>query len=416
MKKLFLFLFFILFSVIAMEMPEKEGKKEEKVEVKTKQIPSLKQKTWKIVEPKIIAELYPQLEASDLATIKEYLQDTTGKLLLGSEWAEEHIDRNQIRDLVVALAYKLVLGSTKLTVTEKQEIIDAILGRRDLEAQDLAMLKDFLHDRIFEEVKQGNPQAIVTTQSDLSGYTMLHLASLYKDGSYFMQVLLNHGAQVDAKNSQGLTPLLTAVYNDEELEPHLINEMIKILLHAGADVNAIDPSIGSTPLAVAILGLFTTTDINTIKLFLSANADLTKQTEGPLISKLTILHLAVVQTNAEIVKIILQALQEKKLLEKMINAQDSLQRTPLHATLTAFEFQYQELQRTFKKQKMNEDEKQQELQLFFDIYKDIIELLLKAGASITAENRQGKTPEDLVLLMSIPDEVKLELFKMVKKK
>src|SRR5437870_11238299 len=104
MKKLFIFLFFG-FSVIAMEMPQKSGKREEKEEekkIKTsviKPIPSLKQQAWKVIEQKIIAELYPQLEESDLETIKEYLQDTTGKLLLSEEWSQEQINPDQVRDL-----------------------------------------------------------------------------------------------------------------------------------------------------------------------------------------------------------------------------------------------------------------------------------------------------------------------------
>ena len=101
--------------------------------------------------------------------------------------------------------------------------------------------------------------ADVNAKDDI-GYTPLHCAS-YKDES---ELLLTHGADANAKDKEGKTPLHKAASADPEDYKGLGKEVIKflternlarieVLLDHGADVNAKDND-GQTPLFYAKIG------------------------------------------------------------------------------------------------------------------------------------------------------------------
>ena len=119
------------------------------------------------------------------------------------------------------------------------------------------------------EAKDGSPRkeaelllahgADVNAKDDI-GYTPLHCAS-YKDES---ELLLTHGADANAKDKEGKTPLHKAASADPEDYKGLGKEVIKflternlarieVLLDHGADVNAKDND-GQTPLFYAKIG------------------------------------------------------------------------------------------------------------------------------------------------------------------
>jgi ankyrin repeat protein len=79
---------------------------------------------------------------------------------------------------------------------------------------------------------------------DPGGKTAVHRAA-FADDPRFLEVILAHGGDPNARGSAGTTPLTDAI-----LAPSLPVEKIKVLLSAGADPNAADPN-GGTPLHTA---------------------------------------------------------------------------------------------------------------------------------------------------------------------
>lgn len=84
------------------------------------------------------------------------------------------------------------------------------------------------------------------TQKDMFGDTVLHTASMLNVGSTTFSVLINAGADVDARNKEGVTPLAIAVQKNDL-------ETVKLLTAAGADIHTQDTN-GNSPLSIALAG------------------------------------------------------------------------------------------------------------------------------------------------------------------
>jgi ankyrin repeat protein len=82
--------------------------------------------------------------------------------------------------------------------------------------------------------------------------------------------LINEGADVNAADDQGLTPLHFAVQRDSV-------EVVRLLLDAGAEVNATDAN-GETPLYKAVRASITPAKVDIIKILREQGADPTIQT------------------------------------------------------------------------------------------------------------------------------------------
>lgn len=83
-----------------------------------------------------------------------------------------------------------------------------------------------------------------TTVPTAGGEHPLHLAAVRRSGANIAKLLISRGAQLDARDKAGRTPLITAVVADSI-------EVAKVLLAAGADIEGVDSQLGATPLSWA---------------------------------------------------------------------------------------------------------------------------------------------------------------------
>jgi ankyrin repeat protein len=195
-----------------------------------------------------------------------------------------------------------------------------------------------------------NYRNVNVDEKDENGNTALHVARF----DYIAKSLIEHDANIEAKNNRGETPLFTSV--DESVA--------KVLIKENADIEA-ENDFGATPIHEA------TKKPEKLKLLLKSGAK-TEKTEKhgktPIFS-------AVNHKNLESVKILIDADVE-------INIQDKkMENTPLHEAVQTSQH-------------------------------DIAEILLINGANQEIENKNGKTPKDL--LKSLPKVDKKTLLKMTK--
>ena len=84
------------------------------------------------------------------------------------------------------------------------------------------------------------------TQKDMFGDTVLHTASMLNVGAGTFAVLISGGADVDARNKEGVTPLSIAVQKNDL-------GTVRLLTAAGADIHTQDTN-GKSPLSIALEG------------------------------------------------------------------------------------------------------------------------------------------------------------------
>ena len=184
---------------------------------------------------------------------------------------------------------------------------------------------------------------------DKNGVTPLMLASfgsLDSDAVKAVKALIKAGANVNAKDDTGTTPLMwaTNIFQNPDA--------IKVLIKAGADVNAKDNK-GITPLMHAIYNIPLDESFKqaTIKALIKAGADVNaKDNNGR-----TPLMRAANLENLDALKILIKA-------KANVNAKDNEDNTPL-------------LWATRRNAKT-----------------DVIKLLIKSGADVNAKNNEGYTP------------------------
>ena len=116
---------------------------------------------------------------------------------------------------------------------------------------DGAKVMDFLN-------KPGQP--VLNTRDTANGDSALHIVVKRHDASW-LAFLLSRGAQVDIKDRDGNTPLMTAVQLGDE-------DSARILLQAGAGPNVANAG-GETPLIAAVQHR----EISTIRLLIQSGAD-----------------------------------------------------------------------------------------------------------------------------------------------
>ena len=176
--------------------------------------------------------------------------------------------------------------------------------------------------------------------------TMLHYATMQKD-VYRMRFLINHGANCNARDHFGRTPLHWAVMVIEEDRP----DIVEVLIDGGAIVDA-KTIYHFTPLHLATSMGFN----QSAEKLIARGASI----ETVSYNGLSALHLAAENNNLRMIKILIS-------LKINIDAKDlSGGNTPLHvACIKGFE--------------------------------DVVALLVKFGADVHATNGQGKTALQLLV-------------------
>lgn len=84
------------------------------------------------------------------------------------------------------------------------------------------------------------------SQKDMYGDTILHIATMMKNDVPELSLLTNNGADVNARNKEGVTPLQIAVQNGDL-------KIVKLLTANGANIHTKD-TYGNSPLSMAFAG------------------------------------------------------------------------------------------------------------------------------------------------------------------
>ena len=233
-----------------------------------------------------------------------------------------------------------------------------------------------LHDAIRDKDMQAL-QAFIQSGANVNaknynGKTPLHLAVLYQPEA--VQPLIAAGADVNAKSENGSTPLYAAVVGGK-------SEAIQLLIDAGADVNAKNEN-GSTPLYAAIFD----GKSEAIQLLIDAGADVNARGNyGQLPLNVAIRY------HPQAIPTLIKAGAD-------VNAKDSNEITPLYEAVVGGKSEVIQL---LIDAGADVQAKNHNGQTFLDFaiqYKPkAIPALIKAGADVNAKDESGNAPLDTAI-------------------
>ncbi|MDR3285660.1 MAG: ankyrin repeat domain-containing protein [Holosporales bacterium] len=224
-------------------------------------------------------------------------------------------------------------------------------------------------------------------KEDADGNTLLHKAASIGH-TEAVRMLLEFGANKDARNNEGKTPLYKAILG------HLHLETVTTLIRVGTDVNAID-NMGRTPLRIGIFNNYP----KTVRILIQVGADVnTIDNMGR-----TPLFEAVSWRNTGTIRALINAGAD-------VNAKDNMGRIPF-----LYEAAYigdTRIVRVLLAAGADKEAKNQDgctplhIAAFRGLTK-IVSILLAAGANKAAKDQDGCTPLDLAYEWRDPELEKL---------
>ena len=263
-----------------------------------------------------------------------------------------------------------------------------------------------------ELLKYSTDVNILCNSTSINDSMLLHVATEYRQVEV-AKLLIRYGADVNAQDKTGNTPIYYAVENahlkmikllltnkaNVKDNPELLNtavkknckEIIEILLQHGADINASD-KYGITALHCTASDkcecLDEYTDANNInediaKLLLSKGANVNAQTK----SGKTILHAAIYDRNVKVVELLLEYNVD-------VNSTYKDDRTPLHLSAQEADEVISEMLLN-KGANINAKQKDGTTALHIATrygHEEVVEVLLKCGARIDSKTKKGTTP------------------------
>lgn len=211
--------------------------------------------------------------------------------------------------------------------------------------------------------------ALIDNKDDLNeknpcGYIPLHFAIQRGCNAEVVKLLVDAGADVNLKNSEGNTSIHMAFDVTDE-------EIIKLLCDCGADVS-IENNEGSTAMEVCIYSDDFKCSVNMAKMFFDAGGDVNRKT----IDGETLLHLAAAGCEEDLVRYLIS-------LGLDVNARDDCGQTPLLSVAESDCFDMRQLRQDYMSSLGPMDE-------MFGVF-NTIKLLLMSGADANAVNNKGET-------------------------
>ena len=234
-------------------------------------------------------------------------------------------------------------------------------------------------------------KALLDAGADVNAEDNFGRTPLFTAGSRSTRALLNAGADVNAEDNFGRTPLFTAVQEREfDRENRVELDRVRVLLNAGSDVNAEDYE-GNTPLHVAVgvgRSFAMGENVGMIRLLLNAGADINTNNDG-----WTPLHVAVRRGDLEVTRLFLNA-------GAYVNARNGDDSTPLHVAAEV-RIGNPGMIRLLLNTEADINEKNNDGDRPFhkaatSVNAVALETLLAAGADVHAKNNDGDTPLDVL--------------------
>lgn len=226
------------------------------------------------------------------------------------------------------------------------------------------------------------------------GFSPLHYA-VFGNQTDVVKLLIQNGAIINLAKCEE-TPLHCAVRANSL-------ECLKILLEEKVDINSIEPCGFNVVHLAAELGMLTCLEV----LLDAKNVNINAKTSTKF-KKMTALHLACEESRTEIVNLLLS----KGANVRLTNSRGS---TPLHLAAKSSSFECVEALLKMGRADPNAEDSDKRTPLHAAICKsdsafDIIEMLIKQGATIDIEDQYGFTPLYLAAIDGVSDCVELLIF------
>ena len=218
--------------------------------------------------------------------------------------------------------------------------------------------------------------ADVNARND-NGSTPLMYAAMSNINSEVVSVLIKAGADVNAKDSTGVTPLLVAA------GANTISEVVSVLIKAGANVNARADN-GTTPLMIAVRY---STNTEVLSVLIKAGADVNAMTDD---GSTPLLFAALFNTNPDVVSVLIKAGAD-------VNARNDDGSTPLMIAVrynTNAEVLSMLIKAGADVNATAEEGSVTPLMLASgnNTNAEVVSLLIKSGANVNARTNEGFTP------------------------